>query len=124
MYVAPTPIISFNPPSPIQGTVGSPQTIECRVDADPGVSTVSISWTGPVGPIMNNSRVTVISPSTPNANVFTGSLSFTYLMEDDEGSYTCNWMILTTRGSQSFELQLLNSKIVFLITMCTCQDFT
>ena len=104
MYVAPIPTVSFTPPSPIQRAVGSTLTIECRVNADPGVSTVSISWTGPGGPIVNNTRMT-INPTIRIGNIFTSNLSFTYLMENDDGSYTCNWMILTTSGSQSVELQ-------------------
>ena len=106
LYVAPTPTISFT----IQGTVGDQLTIKCRVDADPGVSIVSISWIGPEGSIVNNTRMT-INPTIRNGNIFTSRLSFTYLMEDDnDNSYTCNWMILTTSGSQSVVLQL-NGKL-------------
>ena len=106
IHVAPTPVVSFDPSSPIQGIVGSPLTIECRVDTTvPGISTVSISWTGPGGSIINNTRMT-ISPTTSTGNVFTSNLSFTYLMERaDDGNYTCEWMILTTNGSESVELQ-------------------
>ena len=106
-YVAPTPIITFHPPSPIQNMmVGDQLTIECRVNTALGVNSVSISWTGPGGPIMNNARVT-ISPTTRNGNVFTSSLSFAYLMEEgDDGNYTCNVMILETSESQSVELQI------------------
>ena len=103
--VAPIPTVSFDPSSPIQGIVGSTLTIECRVETVPGVSTVSISWTGPGGSIINNTRMT-ISPTTSNGNVFTSNLSFTYLMEGaDDGNYTCEWMILSTNGSESVELQ-------------------
>ena len=106
IHVAPIPTVSFDPSSPIQGMVGSPLTIECRVDTTvPGVSTVSISWTGPGGPIMNNTRMT-ISSTTSNGTVFSSNLSFTYLMEEaDDGNYTCEWVILTTNGSESVELQ-------------------
>ena len=108
IHVAPTPVVSFDPSSPIQRIVGSPLTIECRVDTTvTGVSTVSISWTGPRGPIMNNTRMT-ISPTTSTGTVFTSDLSFTYLMEGvDDGSYTCEWMILTNSESQSVELQAI-----------------
>ena len=105
IHVAPIPIVSSDPSSPIQGIVGSTLTIECRVETVTGVSTVIISWTGPGGPIMNNTRMT-ISPTTSNGTVFSSNLSFTYLMEEaDDGNYTCEWMILTTNGSQSVELQ-------------------
>ena len=92
--------------------VGSPQDIQCIVSTVSGVrlSSVMISWMGPGGQsITNDSRVT-ISPTTSSGINYTSSLQFTYLMEGDEGNYTCNVMILETNGSQSVELQSLTSK--------------
>ena len=92
--------------------VGSPQVINCTVSTVSGVesSSVMISWTGPGGSsIMNDSRM-IISPTTSSGNIHISSLHFTYLMEGDKGTYTCNVMILKTSGSQSFELQSLTSK--------------
>ena len=92
--------------------VGSPQDIQCIVSTVSGVelSSVVISWMGPGGEsITNDSRVT-ISPTTSNGNNFTSSLQFTYLMEGDEGMYTCNVMILETSGSQSVELKDMTSE--------------
>ena len=64
-----------------------------------------ISWMRPGGgSIMNDSRVT-ISPTTSSGNTYTSSLQFTYLMEGDNGTYTCNVMILDTSGSQAVELE-------------------
>ena len=75
-----------------------------------GPSSVMIGWMGPGGgSIINDSRVT-ISPTTSSGNTYTSSLQFTYLMEGDEGTYTCNVMILETSGLQSVELQSLTSK--------------
>ena len=51
------------------------------------------------------SRVT-ISPTTSSGNNYTSSLQFTYLMEGDEGMYTCNVMILETNGSIAREMKL------------------
>ena len=96
--------------------MGSPQVINCTVSTVSGVesSSVMISWMGPgVGSVMSNSRVT-ISPTTSSGSTYTSSLQFTYLIERDEGTYTCNVMILETSGSQSVELQSLTSK--FLVT--------
>ena len=110
----PTPDVTISPSGPIQGVmVGSPQVINCTVSTVSGAefSSVMISWMGPGGgSIMNDSRVT-ISPTTSNGNTYTSSLQFTYLMEGDEGTYTCNVMILKTSESQSFELQSLTSKL-------------
>ena len=92
--------------------VGSHQTIECKVDAAPGVSSVMINWTAPGGgKIMNNSRMN-ISPTTSNGNVFTSILQFEYLMEGDKGNYTCSWRILENTGSMSVKIQSLTGKML------------
>ena len=91
--------------------VGSPQDIQCIVSTVSGVelSSVMISWMRPGGEsITNNSRVT-ISPTTSSGNNYTSSLQFTYLMEGDEGMYTCNVMILDTTASELFTLSNLIS---------------
>ena len=104
--------ITTLPTGPIQGAmVGSPQDIQCIVSTVSGVelSSVMISWMGPGGEsITNDSRVT-ISPTTSSGNNYTSSLQFTYLMEGDEGMYTCNVMILDTHRSDFIELYNLLS---------------
>ena len=90
--------------------MGSPQVINCTVSTVSGVesSLVMISWMGPGGSITTtNGRVSIRSVTDDGNNMFTSSLQFTYLMEGDEGTYTCNVMILDTSGSQSVELQSL-----------------
>ena len=88
--------------------MGSPQVINCTVSTVSGVeSSLMISWMEPGGgSIMNDSRVT-INPTTSSGNTYTSSLQFTYLVEGDNGTYTCNVMILDVSGSQSVELQSL-----------------
>ena len=89
--------------------VGSPQSIQCTVSTISGVglSSVKISWTGPGGEsISNNARLT-IRPTTSNGNNYTSSLQFTYLMEGDEGMYTCKVMIVNARNSISLRLARL-----------------
>ena len=86
--------------------VGSPQDIQCIVSTVSGVelSSVMISWMGPGGEfITNDSRVT-ISPTTSSGNNYTSSLQFTYLMEGDDGMYTCNVMILEANASHMVNL--------------------
>ena len=103
--------------------VGNLLTIECRVDTVAGVNSLMISWTGPGGDAINkNTRVT-ISPTTPNGTTYTSSLQFTYLMEGDEGTYTCNAMILDTNGSQSVELQALISKLPLTYLHYVCMHY-
>ena len=95
-----------------EGIVGSPQDIQCIVSTVSGVELISvmISWMGPGGEsITNDSRVT-ISPTTSSGNNYTSSLQFTYLMEGDEGMYTCTVMILETNGSTTKDMKLDGDK--------------
>ena len=92
--------------------VGSPQDIQCIVSTVSGVelSSVMISWMGPGGEsITNDSRVT-ISPTTSSSNNYTSSLQFIYLMEGDEGMYTCNVMILETIATSAVQIAILTGK--------------
>ena len=95
-------------PDPVQGTmVGSPQLLNCTVSTVIGVdpSIVMISWLGPGGsPITSNTRIT-IDQTTSGNDEYTSSLEFTYLMEDDQGSYTCNVTILETSVLGSVQLE-------------------
>ena len=107
LYVVPTPDVSFAPFGPITGEmVGSPQDIHCTVSTVEGVelSAVMISWTGPGGDtITTDSRVT-ISATISSGNDFISTLQFAYLMEGDEGIYTCSVMILETSASNGIEI--------------------
>ena len=95
--------------------MGSPQVINCTVSTVIGVefNSVMISWMGPGGNIdATNGRVSIGSVSASVNNMYTRSLLFDYLMEGDEGNYTCNVMILETSESQSVELESLVSKLL------------
>ena len=75
------------------------------------LSSIMISWMGPGGEsITNDSRVT-ISPTTSSGNNYTSSLKFTYLMEGDEGMYTCNVIILEASASDFIILRNPISKL-------------
>ena len=110
LFTVPT----ISPSGPIQGAMmGSPQVINCTVSTVSGVesSSVMISWMGPGGSITTtNGRVSIGSVTDDGNNMYTRSLQFTYLMEGDEGTYTCNAMVLDASGSQSVELQTLDCK--------------
>ena len=99
--------------------VGSSQVINCTVDTVGGVesSSVMIGWMGPGGSsLVDNSRVT-ISQTTSSGNTYSSGLQFMYLVEGDEGTYTCIVMILETRGSQSVQLQSFTSTLQSQIIM-------
>ena len=112
-FLVPKHLVTMLPSGPIQGAmVGSPQDIQCIVSTVSGVelSSVMISWMGPGGEsITNDSRVT-ISPTTSSGNNYTSSLQFTYLIEGDEGMYTCDVKILKNNGSNAIKLNNLTGK--------------
>ena len=115
LHTVPTPTVTISPSGPIQGAmVGSPQVINCTVMTVSAVesSSVLISWMGPGGDsIMNDNRV-MISPITSSGNDYTNSLQFNYLMEGEEGTYTCNVIVLETIVSQSVELRSFTGKLI------------
>jgi len=98
---------------PIQAAmVGGPLTIQCIANTTEmlDVSLVIFNWTRPGGDtITNDSRVT-ISPTISSGNIYTSTIQFTYLMEGDNGTYTCNVMILETNESSSVVLETLNGE--------------
>ena len=109
LHTVPTPTVTISPSGPIQGAmVGSPQVINCTVSTVSGVdlNSLIISWNGPTeDPITADCRVTMRLVSS-SSNIYTSSLQFDYLMEGDDGIYTCNVMILEASGSDSVELSL------------------
>ena len=115
--IVPPFIVTISPSGPIQGAmVGSAQVINCTVSGVES-SSVMISWMGPGGgSIISDSRVTV-HPTTSSGNNYSSSLQFTYLMEGDEGTYTCNVMTLETSGSQSVELEPLMCESLSIIAL-------
>ena len=99
--------------------MGSPQDINCTVSTVSGVesSSVMINWTRPDGSIIATNSITTTTVGSiidDGNNTYTRSLQFTYLMEGDEGTYTCNVMILDTSVSQSVELESLTSKFILV----------
>ena len=100
--------------------VGSPQVLMCTVNTVDGVEAnlVSISWRGPEGSYANNSRVTIemdreeqqISETPLHDNTYNSTLRFAYMMQGDEGSYTCSVTILDAVNTQAVVIEFLNSK--------------
>ena len=103
--------------------VGSSQVLMCTVSTVHGVefSSVIIEWTGPEGSYTNNSRVTIEmdedlhTNGTPSVyNTYNSTLQFTYLMEGDEGIYTCSVTILDTFNMQTVEIESTMSKKLYV----------
>lgn len=119
MFVVPTFSVTVSSSDSLQGAmVGDSLDIHCTAEVTfNGVesNSVTFQWLGPEGsPIRNDSRVT-ISPVNYFGNTFNSTLHFSYLMEGDDGMYTCNVMILKANELVSTELGSLNSKM-YIIT--------
>ena len=105
---------------PNQATVGSAQVISCTANVVSGIaaSLVIFSWRRPGGDlIMNNDRMT-ISPTMSDGNSHTSYLQFAYMMEGDEGNYTCNVTILRTNATAErlHEIETLKGEYI----TCNC----
>ena len=113
IHTVPFPTITTSPSGTVQGAiVGDPLLVQCIVDTVDGVepSLVNINWMGSGGNlIVNTSRVTV-RQIISSENTYNRCLIFTKLFEDDAGIYTCNVLILKTKGLSNFELQPLVGK--------------
>ena len=93
--------------------MGNPQVINCTVSTVSGVesSSVIITWMRSGGSITTtNGRVSIGSVTDDGNNMYTRSLQFTYLMEGDEGTYTCNVMILEANAAGSIAIEDLFSE--------------
>ena len=87
------PRISLQPSRYLQ-VVGEMQDIICSVTITSTIDpkSVELTWTNVDGIITADNRVTIITNITENPSSFTYTtkITFAYLMERDEGNYTCN----------------------------------
>ena len=95
--------------------LASPQVVNCIVTGISGVTADSgiIIWMGPNGDIMNSSRTRIMRGYDSDDKTYSSSLRFTYLIEGDNGTYTCNFMAGEISVSQSAELPV-TSKFLFI----------
>ena len=97
-----------------KGTIGSPNSLVCLIEFSSTVrpSSVNLTWNF----TSNDDRVTVI-PTTITTDdsigiIYTTVIQFAYLMEGDEGNYTCK---LTVEGDTTkfvFALELISKFIM------------
>ena len=109
-YIVPAPpTVIISPSGLIQGAmVGGFQNISCTA-ITPTLVEVVFNWTGPNGNIIDNSRVT-ISQTVVNGDNYISILQFNYLMEGDEGNYTCVVSLLNVNNSGSAEISPLTGQ--------------
>ena len=121
----PFPIVTILPSGPIQGAVvGSPQVLICSVSTVDGVepNSVIFNWIGPQGSYTNNSRIKIemdemdlqMRDNPLHHRRYNSTLQFPYLMEGDEGMYTCRVTILDTVKLEVANIKPLTSKEVIV----------
>ena len=115
MFVVPVPRISLQPSGYLQGVVGEMQDIICSVIITSTVTvdpdSVELTWSHDDGIITTDNRVTIITNITENPFSFTYTtiIQFAYLMEGDEGNYTCSVEVDDIMESHSIILENLRS---------------
>ena len=106
----PIPGIAFEPS---QGVVGGKQDIVCSITITSVVDpdSVELTWTNADNIITADNRVTIMTNITENPSSFTydTTIQFAYLMEEDEGNYTCNVAVNAIMKSHSTLLVNLRS---------------
>ena len=96
--------------------MGNREVVTCTVSGAIGVnlSSVMISWTRSGGAIITNDSRVTISPTSSSGNSFLSILQFEFLMEGDDGIYSCNVTMLDTTVSGISDLTGLISKLTLL----------
>ena len=118
MFVVPVPRISLQPSGYLQGVVGEMQDIICSVTITSTINpnTVELTWSNVDTIITADNRVTIITNITENPSSFTYTtiIQFAYLMEGDEGNYTCNVETDDMMESHSIMLEYLRSMQAYI----------
>ena len=121
--VVPVPRILLQPSGFLQGVVGEMQDIICSVTISSAIDpdSVQLTWTNANSIITADNRVTIIPTNiTDNPFSFTyiTTIQFAYLMEGDEGTYTCNIMVDEMMESNSITLQNFRSMYIYILCKC------
>ena len=114
IYVAPTPRVFLRPEYLQQGVFGEAHELVCLIalSSTAQTSSVNLTWNF----TNNDNRVTVI-PTTITTDdsigiIYTTVIQFAYLMEGDEGNYTCAVTIDEDSTESTFNLELISKKIL------------
>ena len=118
MFVVSVPRISLQPSGYLQGVVGEMQDIICSVTITSTIDpdTVELTWTLDDSIITTDNRVTIITNITENLFSFTYTtiIQFAYLMEGDEGNYTCSVEVDDMMETLSIIIENLRSMYAIL----------
>ena len=109
-FLAPTPKILLRYSYFQQGTYGEPNDLVCTIALSSTIQSLSVnlSWNY----ANNDTRVRVI-PTTIATNdsidvIYTTVIQFNYLVEEDEGNYTCSLAIDGDTEESSFDLKIIS----------------
>ena len=114
LSLVPAPGISLQPSGFFSGTIGQMQDLICSVTITSAIDpdSVQLIWLDSESIVTSDNRVTVAPTNiTNNAFSFTYTtvLQFAYLMEGDEGNYTCDLIADGMFESQTVQLQNFRS---------------
>ena len=109
MYIAPSPRIFLRPNRLQQGIIGEATDLVCLIAISFAEQSNSIILTWNF--TSNDNRVTVI-PTTITTDdsigiIYTTVIQFAYLMEGDEGNYTCDVTIDEDSGEYTYNLETI-----------------
>ena len=110
MLLAPTPRIFLRPNYLQQGVIGEPHDLVCMIVLSSTAQSNSVNFTWNF--TSNDDRVTVI-PTTITTDdsigiIYTTVIQFDYLMEGDEGNFTCTLIIDGDSAESTFNLKIIS----------------
>ena len=110
IYVDHKPVIFMKPSYSHKGLIGEAHKLVCLIalSSTAQSSSVILTWNF----TSNDDRVTVI-PTTITTDdsigiIYTTVIQFAYLMEGDEGNYTCSVIITGNVAKSTFNLELIS----------------
>ena len=112
-FTVPLPKITMSPHGRLQSlVVGSSQIFQCSVSGVTAMqlNSVIFKWMGPSEVIItNNDRIT-IGPIHYSGGTYSSKIQFAYLMQGDEGRYTCHVTVPYANVSASVIIGILIGK--------------
>ena len=92
--------------SSYKAIISEPYWIHCIVTTSEKVNSniVKIDWRGPDGSIVNDSRITIQPTVTDDGIMHNSSLQFSYISQNDTGTFTCDVKILDINTSETLQL--------------------
>ena len=116
-YVVPAPKVFLRSRNLVQGIIGEAHELICLITLSDTIqsNSVNLSWNF----TSNDNRVTVIPTAITTDDsigiIYTTVIQFAYLMEGDEGNYTCTFTIGDDTEESIFNLTTISEYTLQLI---------